>query len=143
MRTYKDVVKARQELFSIQREFLRDSGWGYSCDFPDSVWRWSKTLDDGRVLAMSGDDAYHIQSVIDRTAELRELLSRYGVGLKPEGDCRNCGRRRQITGELCPIALMDECQPIGDKWTFVHWIPEIGKSVLASEPLDITGGVGS
>jgi len=141
MRTYKDVVKARQELFSIQREFLRDSGWGYSCDFPDSVWRWSKTLDDGRVLALCKDDAYRIQSVIDRRAELQKALDESGQSPKPNRSCHNCGRRRCITGELCSSVLMRECMPIGGEWKFVNWIPRPVKPTPASEPLDITGGV--
>ena len=49
-----------------RRRFLRARGWKYRCDYPDSSWRWEKTVfTPGRALdgalALTESEAFQMQ----------------------------------------------------------------------------------
>lgn len=55
------VVDAAFEDAKIKRDqFLVRYGWVYSCDFPDSCWRFVKTV-KGQSLCLSGKDAFNME----------------------------------------------------------------------------------
>jgi len=42
--------------------YLRQQGWDHTSKFPDSRWRWKKTLPDGQMLTLSTQGAFDMES---------------------------------------------------------------------------------
>jgi len=74
MNDYAESLKfeAVEELYekarNAKKQYLRKNDWDLSCDFPDSTWRWVKTL-KGVTLALPFDDAFSMQSHIEAWGE--------------------------------------------------------------------------
>ena len=60
----------RGEIESRRGRMLRRAGWINSSEYPDSVWRWSKVLETGRITC-DETEALCIESYL-RPAEERE-----------------------------------------------------------------------
>lgn len=50
----------RIDLQAKKGNYLRRHGWTFTCEAPDSRWRWSKEIGDKTYL-LSEEDAMHIQ----------------------------------------------------------------------------------
>jgi hypothetical protein len=51
------------------RNALRRNGWELTCDWPDALLFWSKTLPDGRIIVCIEKTAIAIQSALERMKE--------------------------------------------------------------------------
>lgn len=62
--TYEDVIESRHVNYKTMRDYLEESGWKYTCAFPDCVWRWTKSI-RGVLTAMDIDHACYVQRTMD------------------------------------------------------------------------------
>ena len=49
------VERAFLDASTVRSNFLRLHGWDYTCDFPDSCWRWVKQYGDQRLMLSEAD----------------------------------------------------------------------------------------
>lgn len=54
------VDAAFEDAANKRDQFLATYGWDYSCDFPDSCWRFVKVV-KGQSLFLSGRDAFDME----------------------------------------------------------------------------------
>ena len=63
---------------------LRNAGWESSSDYPDSYWRWSKSvLHGGRMTCADADEAIRVESYLRPKAEIRRYDKKTGKQLTP------------------------------------------------------------
>lgn len=55
------ISDAKRSLDQAQRQFLRASGWEWTCNTPGAYWLWQKKLEDGRTLVAELDMAVILQ----------------------------------------------------------------------------------
>ncbi len=67
------IRQERDQLDSKMGRIMRDCGWEYSSDWPDSVWRWSK------IITWRGKQ---VQMICSSPYEAAEIESRY----RPESE---------------------------------------------------------
>jgi hypothetical protein len=48
---------AEENLERLKSAFLRERGWGHTCDTPGCHWLWQFTLPDGRIILTTTDSA--------------------------------------------------------------------------------------
>lgn len=65
------ITTSFEDAALLQERYLRQEGWEYRCDYPDSCWRWSKML-NGRVMVMNAGEAFNFQETIDSWEEFDE-----------------------------------------------------------------------
>lgn len=65
MKNTRDLDAALEELHAERRNFLRSRNWHESCDWPGSLWLWSRTLPDGRTIACPEQTALEIEAAFD------------------------------------------------------------------------------
>jgi hypothetical protein len=51
------IDRREQQLGWDKEKLLRESGWNYTSDFSDSMWRWCKEVKGGRITASRPDEA--------------------------------------------------------------------------------------
>lgn len=57
----------RQDVEDTEKNMLRELGWRFTCAFPDSRWRWIKTLsEDKAIIATSSKEAIYYELRINR-----------------------------------------------------------------------------
>lgn len=61
---YLKVDNAEREFISRRKHYLRNNGWEHTANYPDHVWRWSKSI-DGTLMALSEKDAFDLQKAIE------------------------------------------------------------------------------
>jgi len=62
------VEEAGNMLESAQVDYLRHRGWTESCNYPASLWLWSRTLPDGRTISVPQNYATKIEMHLDNEA---------------------------------------------------------------------------
>jgi len=62
---YMAMLEADAAVNPATDSFLRACGWDRRCDYPGALWLWSKTLPDGRVLALNSSAAVHVEQAIN------------------------------------------------------------------------------
>lgn len=62
--THATLAAMSNEVDRLETKLLRENGWEHSSNYPDSCWRWSQKLPDGRTLALSQRDAISVQSFL-------------------------------------------------------------------------------
>lgn len=63
-------VEIAGDVFSNKlREYLKCSGWRYTCETPGSFWLWEKVLPDGRVILVNQEMALSIQAYYDEETQ--------------------------------------------------------------------------
>lgn len=60
-RMYRKIEDHEMDLESAKDGFLRACGWDHRCDYPGSLWLWSKALPDGRIVAVGRETAIHME----------------------------------------------------------------------------------
>ena len=78
MTTLRQIAEAQSQTEDLEDAYLRERGWQHTCDTPGSLWVWSKTLPDGRVILTSKTEALG-------------FCQRYGANL-----LRRAGRRARM-----------------------------------------------
>ena len=72
--TYETISMAFAECENLQRAWLRQNGWEWSCDFPGGIWLWCKRLPDGRSVGVGVEQAIEIQrhlgDEVNRTTQI-------------------------------------------------------------------------
>jgi len=68
MTTLRQIAEAQSQTEELEDAYLRERGWQHTCDTPGSLWVWSKTLPDGRVILTSKTQALAFASVMERTS---------------------------------------------------------------------------
>ena|GEM_PF-5717529 len=68
MITLEQVEAAVRDAAELRKRYLRQRGWEESCDYPDSRWRWEKTLASGKTLMLSKRQAFDVESKFLDTA---------------------------------------------------------------------------
>src|SRR5688572_10782044 len=66
MTTLQQIADAQSQAEELEDAYLRERGWQHTCDTPGSLWVWSKTLPDGRVILTSKTQALAFASVMER-----------------------------------------------------------------------------
>jgi hypothetical protein len=54
----------RISLQANKERYLRNCGWSFTCEAPDSRWRWEKEI-RGKTYMLSEEDAMHIQEFLE------------------------------------------------------------------------------
>ena len=67
-----DIDAAREAIERMEREYLREKAWKYTCDVPGSFWLWEKTLPDGRLVLLDTSLAISVQEAMDGKSEEQE-----------------------------------------------------------------------
>lgn len=66
--TINDLAMSFDDNRILHEKFLRQHGWEHSSNYPDSIWRWSRKLPDGRVVATQMQDAVSLTEYLDADA---------------------------------------------------------------------------
>lgn len=61
--TRKEIDRLFDDAVYLREAHLRDTGWQQSSDYPDCVWRWSKTVKGGR-MTCSAEEALRVQDAL-------------------------------------------------------------------------------
>ena len=69
MTTPIDIDAAKEGIKRMEREYLREKGWKYTCDVPGSFWLWEKSLPDGRIVLLGTSLAISVQEAMDGRQE--------------------------------------------------------------------------
>jgi hypothetical protein len=59
----------------LQKRYLTQHGWSYTCSTPGALWMWEKKLEDGRVMLLSASSALDLQMEESADQELDECES--------------------------------------------------------------------
>jgi hypothetical protein len=62
--TIDKIAELQSQLADAEKTYLKERGWRYTSDFPDSCWRWVKKFGD-KVLALSRSDAFQLEEVVE------------------------------------------------------------------------------
>ncbi len=63
--TEEQIQDAELDLDGMYVRYLKERGWKYRCDYPDSCWRWEKEVTTSErtvTMTCSKMGAYHIES---------------------------------------------------------------------------------
>lgn len=63
--TSEQIQSKRDEVEQLQRKFLEQRGWKRKCDFPGSVWLFTRKLEDGRTICVDESTAIFIEDAHD------------------------------------------------------------------------------
>jgi len=66
MVTLRQIAEAQSHTEDLEDRYLRERGWEQTCDTPGSLWVWSKTLVDGRVILTSKTQALAFANALER-----------------------------------------------------------------------------
>jgi len=58
---FQEIAEAEAKVLGLQHRLLEKLGWTYTSNTPKSIWRWVKTLADGRILITGMADALDIE----------------------------------------------------------------------------------
>jgi hypothetical protein len=64
LREISEVEAKREELEEV---YLRERGWTQTCETPGSLWVWTKTLPDGRVVLVGRTQALAFATAMECT----------------------------------------------------------------------------
>lgn len=67
--TRKEIDRLFDAAAYLREAHLRYTGWDYSSDYPDCVWRWSKTVKGGRLTCSKAEEALRVQDYLDDHGE--------------------------------------------------------------------------
>lgn len=62
--TTEDLDLLRDEIETKRYDFLKARGWKHTCDWPGSIWLWSKEI-KGQVVESDEKTAMHFERTID------------------------------------------------------------------------------
>ena len=65
MATLRQIAEAQSHAEDLEDAYLRERGWEHTCNTPGSLWVWSKTLPDGRVILTSKTQALAFASAME------------------------------------------------------------------------------
>jgi hypothetical protein len=69
MFTRTQIDETVETLSELRASYLRQQGWEYQCNTPDSCWYWQKTLEDGRTAIVSETTALGIEAYLSSDNE--------------------------------------------------------------------------
>jgi hypothetical protein len=66
MVTLREIAEAEEKREDLEETYLRERGWQQTCETPGSLWVWTKTLPDGRVVLVGRTQALAFASALER-----------------------------------------------------------------------------
>jgi hypothetical protein len=69
MVTLRQIAEAETTREDFEEAYLRERGWRQTCETPGSLWVWTKTLPDGRVVLVGRTQAIAFAAAFEREEE--------------------------------------------------------------------------
>jgi hypothetical protein len=89
MVTLREIAEAEEKREELEEAYLRERGWQQTCETPGSLWVWTKTLPDGRVV---------LELAEPRHSPLHQPWSRCNGGRATGKGPANARTRRRAAG---------------------------------------------
>jgi hypothetical protein len=84
MVTLRQIAEAEAKREDLEKAYLRERGWNQTRETPGSLWVWTKTLPDGRVVLVGRTEALAFAAALEREDEnLDEWVRELGGGPAP------------------------------------------------------------
>ena len=59
------LQQAKEVLEEVEKTYLEERGWQYTCKTPGSYWLWEKRLEDGRTVIAEKEFALRIELFLE------------------------------------------------------------------------------
>jgi hypothetical protein len=66
MVTLRDIAEAEERREDLEEAYLRERGWKQTSETPGSLWVWTKTLPDGRIVLVGRTQALAFAMALER-----------------------------------------------------------------------------